>query len=428
MKSSFMKKLVYLCIISYIVFGNALTFNIGQRLPLKLAEIISIFVMILFLFDHLSTKIRLNKTLSKLNNWVIWWIIIAILSCFINFLIIGYSLADVLYGLLYVFRIIHVLLFVVILLYYIKKSNIKFESITNCIVISFLVVCLIGFIQLVLFPIAIDWYNLFYKIGVYWETPDPHKYRLISTYFDPNYLASILVIPFSIVLCRLTFLKEKKIKNLLYLMIFILAIILTKSRSGIVGLATSLFVFALCFGVQRKIPISVLVLIVSAIPVAFYLVFFSNIEVFERIRTFATDPSAMHRFDSWADSLKIFMKYPFVGIGYNMYGAFITMIEGSVASASGYGVDSSLLFILITTGIVGGMIFLYGIIKLLSKKSLNFYMYSFKMIIFSSCIISFFNNLLFNVLWIFPVALIGLLLLKTRGDYNENSLPFGIKS
>lgn len=407
------KLIVYVSIISYVLFGNALTFNIGERLPLKLAEIFSLFVFVIFLLDICFKKFKISNLFSKLNNWIVYWLIIGSLSAVINTFIIGYSFIDLIYGLLYVFRIIHILLFVLVLIYYIKKANISFDSILKCIVYTFAIVCIIGFVQFIFYPIAFDWYEVFYRFGVYWERPDPHQYRLLSTYFDPNYLASILVIPFSLVLSEIMYKKmslQKFITNVLLLVLYIVTILFTKSRSGIIGIVVSIFVGVICFGLKRKVKIWVLVLVIIAIPVAAYLVLFSNIDVFVRIRSFAEDPSAIHRFDSWGESFEIIRKYPFVGIGYNMYGSYSEIISGDVAASSGYGVDSSLLFIFITSGVIGGLVFIYGIIKILFDKTYFYHNYTSKMIVVSSIVISFFNNLLFNVLWMFPVALICLLI------------------
>lgn len=406
---------VYFTIFSYIVFGNALTFNFADRLPLKFIELFSVFIFIFYFIYSLIKKIKYKISFKFLGKWFNLWLIVGFLSATINILFLNYSMSQYIYGILYIFRLIHILLLIKVIVEFIKYENLNKDKLVDFIILCFLIVCFIGFFQLIFYPIAIDWYNLFYKIGVYWPSPDPHEYRLISTYFDPNYLASILVIPFFIQLCRLIFIKNSYKKNIylvLTLLIFLITFFLTNSRSGIVGLAIGIITIAVFFGYKRKVKPIIWILIILAIPCVLGIILFSNISVFERIFSFANDPSAQHRFDSWKITISYFINHPILGIGYNMFGAFQENQGIDVVVTTGFGVDSSVLFIFLTTGIIGGSLFIYGMVKILKKYNVDYLDIAYKAIILASIIVSFFNNLLFNVLWIFPIALIGNLLKK----------------
>ena len=69
---------------------------------------------------------------------------------------------------------------------------------------------------------------------------------------------------------------------------------------------------------------------------------------------------------SWKNSIQIFKENPFLGIGFNLYRykqldyGFITYDE--LYSHSSAGADSSLLFVLATTGIVGVLVYIVSFI------------------------------------------------------------------
>lgn len=418
-KRYFIDKIVYysifVCIFCYIALGNAFTFNIGSRMPVKLGEIFSVFEYFIFVIWFIKKKIDRSKAFEDIKYFtLLWiWILIGIISALLGFVFIGYSMNQFIYGLMYPLRIIHVMCLVIIIYQFIRYYKIDKEKIINYILALYVLVCLIGFFQLVFYPIAADWYNVFYKLHCYWATPDPHKNRLLSTYFDPNYLASILIIPVALLVSKLIY-EEKNIKKtIIYLTLiglFLITILLTKSRSGIVGLVGVIGTLILYYGVKRSIPAKVWIALLIGSIVIVYVFFFSGIEVFERILTFSDDASAQHRFDSWADTLNIFIKYPVMGIGYNMFGAFQETISTlEYTSASAYGVDSSLLMLLMTTGIVGSIPVFIHLFKVLKPRKRGYLDHAVKQIIIASILMSFFNNLLFNLLWIFPIVILALL-------------------
>lgn len=415
-KSIVLHSIFYIQIFSYIVLSNAFTINFGDRFPVKISEFFSVITILMsfFLFVVSNKKIKTNTSGQR---WLYLWIAYVIILDFFCILINKFSLSDSLYGLLYLFRIIHLIVLVRSLVFLIRNQGICLSSVVKFIKFCYMIVVVIGFIQYVLFPVAYDWYDVFYKMGFYWPTPDPHHDRMLSTYLDPNYLASCLVIPISICLAQLLSIKQKnkktkvlRLKLISEILIFLFAILLTKSRSGIVGLATICFVYVVLFCIKRKIKIQNILLLILVFLVFTYLLFFSNITVFERIRNFSSDPSATHRFDSWSHSLEYFKDSNYFGIGYNMLGAYKISIGEEVGNAANYGMDSSILFMLVTTGILGVLIFSYGILKIIVCPQKHYLNYAFKLLIIGSVIMSFFNNLLFNVVWLFPVLFMGIIL------------------
>ena len=99
--------LAYLVISLYIILGNCLTFNIGNRLPIKLAEIITLIICFVLIIIHKKDVLHVNKKDIK----IIIWFMIATIPMFLY----NYEIKNILYGMLYSIRIIATLFAVIIL-------------------------------------------------------------------------------------------------------------------------------------------------------------------------------------------------------------------------------------------------------------------------------------------------------------------------
>lgn len=191
---------------------------------------------------------------------------------------------------------------------------------------------------------------------------DPHQYRLLSTFLDPNFVGGFLVVGLNCVIATLLF--KPKRAQWPALVVFgtslLVAIVLTFSRSTYLAFFTSIFAFASLK--SRKLFLGVsLILLVSFLvlpPVQARLV-----------QAVSLDDAARSRIISWQNALQITADNPVFGVGFNTYRFtqerynFIT--DKKVHSGS--GADSSLLLILATTGIVGLLSYLaiiFGLVKL----------------------------------------------------------------
>lgn len=202
-----------------------------------------------------------------------------------------------------------------------------------------------GFIQLLVLP---DLETLSPMLG--W---DPHKNRLVSTFFDPNFVSGFIVIALFVVFDQKFFLKPAVIGILLS------ALLLTFSRSGWAMFGISVLVYGLLKD-RRLVTLAALL--------AFSAYFFVP-----RVQTRlsgTTDPadSAKYRLISWANAIKIYKEHPVFGVGYNSYkfaqlqSGTLTVDEAGARSAS--GADSTLLLVLATTGLVGFTVFVSALIGL----------------------------------------------------------------
>ncbi|KKU57329.1 MAG: hypothetical protein UX79_C0014G0002 [candidate division WWE3 bacterium GW2011_GWB1_47_11] len=148
---------------------------------------------------------------------------------------------------------------------------------------SAIFVAVVGFIQLVVLP---DYSVLDLALGF-----DPHKNRLGSTFFDPNFTAGYLALVVSLLLGSIRGKKSgAALKLVLALAVLTIAVFLTFSRSGWLMLGVVVFVF----GMLRYRW-----MLLAALLIAF-LAYFAVPRVQTRI-TGATDPadSARFRLISW---------------------------------------------------------------------------------------------------------------------------------
>lgn len=411
--------LCYLTIGAYIILGNCMTFNIGNRMPIKLAEIIALFSCIILLVLHKKDVIKIEKN----NLKIVFWFVLATLPMFIY----DYKLKEMAYGLLYSIRIIATLAVVILITNVLKKYEEQTDNICKFLICCYIVVSIIGIIQLIFFPQAYDFYDIFYNIGVYFSNPDPHIDRLISTYFDPNFLAACIMIPTILSLNYYTRTGQKR--YLALVAFFITIIVLTVSRSGTAGLCVALFIYAICTIriKDKKIIIDKFtkrafgVMIATAI-IFIILALFTNVRVFKRILGTLDDESTYARVSDWSNGAKIIESQEetedldveqeetnlFWGIGYNMIG--FTKTNADKVSASAFGNDSSLMLIAISSGVIGSAYFAYVLVSrlIVGFKEINKYKMNISVItiILTSLLICNFNNLLFYILWLFPIFIL----------------------
>ncbi len=242
-----------------------------------------------------------------------------------------------------------------------KKLNIK--RFLNPFFVICLVVLLFGFLQFYLFP----------DIGKFsteggW---DPHTGRFLGTWMDPNYLGGFLA--FMIPLLVAQFYARKKLKSKFWMGLLVLitlyALFLTFSRSAYLAAAMGLFLFFLFYD-RKMILIGLLVITMGILSSER-----STKRVGELLGTAKSiilqdtdevDATASLRIQNWQKSFELFEKYPILGIGYNTY-RFRAAEEGVVDESyfSAGGADSTLLTILVTTGVLGFLSFFYFCTKIL---------------------------------------------------------------
>ena len=282
----------------------------------------------------------------------------------------------------YLFRYFFLLLFAFIVFDELssgKNSQKKQKIFLYIIFTSGVVLAILGFLQLKIYP---DFKEMA-KIG--W---DPHIGRLLSTWFDPNFLGGLfsfllvlLAGIFSIFLPHI----QKDIKNREYTMrpytssilfsvisgILLLALLFTFSRSALLTFVIPVFFLGIFY--FRKI------LLIAGLGILFILPFSdramqrigdgieSAVSVTESHPLFLPDPTARLRVENFEEGLNLVNKNPenFIrGIGFNT----IRLHRTENIHSSG-GFDSSLLNVFVTTGIFGLIVFLLFHFALITKIS-----------------------------------------------------------
>ncbi len=299
----------------------------------------------IFVFLRNFKSIDLTFTFFAFFSFTVWAAISLVRSQIV------YGFEDFAFQLFYLIRWVIYLISAVGVVFMIQSSLLNYYWFLKLLMLCGLVLSIAGFIQLFLLP---DFTVLDPVFG--W---DPHKNRLASTFFDPNFTGAFLVCTLSIYLGLVYVRKLRVLQDysftFLFFLIPITALFLTFSRS-----AWGMFaIVVLIFGVLKY---RILLAVFFALC---FLVYFAIPRVQTRLSGI-TDPadSAHFRLESWGNALKVAQSDPIFGVGFNSYryaqkelGFFSA---GDTGGNSGAGADSSFLLILATTGIVGTGLFATG--------------------------------------------------------------------
>lgn len=229
----------------------------------------------------------------------------------------------------------------------------------------------LGFIQLQLFP---D-FSPMVKYG--W---DPHQGRLLSTWFDPNFLGGFLVAAIILILGIIMsywYSQHVKQKDLLGITSLIIglsisftALILTYSRSSYLALLAGSLIVIILPLLTKKNEGKIAKIAVSSIVIFTILIIINTIfpRAQQRIEgARSLDVTAKARIESWKQAWGVIEDNYFLGVGYNTLRYTQSITVSKLHSASGS--DSSLLTIWLTTGILGLSFYLF-IFGSIAKKAL----------------------------------------------------------
>ena len=324
--------------------------SLGQFTSIYKNEGVNVYLydFFVFLFAFIGFLILLSKKSFKIPSQLFLffpftaWALISVILQFPKL-----NTLDWLISLSYLIRWITYLLSATVIFNMIDKKYVTPGFLKVSIVFAGLIVAVLGFIQLVVLP---DFTVLDKSLG--W---DPHKNRLASSFFDPNFVGGLLSICLGVILDEFYSLKEKLQKKffILSLPVIILGIFLTFSRSSW-AMAGIIF---MVFGVFKSKK-----LLLGAILIVFSAYFFVP-RVQTRISG-VTDPSdsAHFRLASWKNAIEISKDNLLFGVGFNAFRYyqkdFGFFDSGFFGGNSGAGTDSSFLLILSTTGIVGFVFFI----------------------------------------------------------------------
>ena len=370
-------KILLVILLVFFPLGELIRFSFGNNIILKPLDIISACIFAWTAILYIKDK----KYRVSLHWYFFYFPLIGLLSLGVN----SYWLkSDELFiSILYLFRWVMYMSVFFAIVHIDKKFK---KKIILLLFIDGFAIALAGFLQYFFYP---NLNNLFY-LG--W---DNHLYRLFSTFLDPNFVGAFFVL-YLIFIAGFLFAKNKK--NLL-IKIFLpaltlIAIFLTYSRSALLMLITSGITFFILSG-KKKFIIYLLLLIGVYIVLASPFFYVENINLFRSYSSF-------QRISDLKKGLTIFKDHPIIGVGFDSYryAQYRYHYEypntpNPVHDAS--GTDSSFIFILATTGVIGFIAYLNLWYQLAKKawKVKNRFSLIFITSVIGLFINSFFNNSLF---------------------------------
>lgn len=231
----------------------------------------------------------------------------------------------------------------------VKTKSMKQTLFNSLIVVSFFV-AIFGWIQYFWLPDLRD----LARLG--W---DDHLFRLVSTFLDPGFTGIILTLGFLTIFGK--FLNNKNKKLIWILVFFMVTLAFTYARAAYLALITGIFVSLFAKGKSFSLfNASNLKKFLWLILPFLSLLLFLPRPPSEGVRLERTY-SINEKFKNYSQTLEIFYRQPVFGVGFNnlCVSRQLYLGQADISSHSCSGSDSSLLFVLATTGVVGFILFSY---------------------------------------------------------------------
>jgi O-antigen ligase len=379
--------------INGLLFVYLTLFPLGQltRVPLEIGGFSEIHLYLTDIFVALLVSAWLGEKLFKKKKFFLPPLAKPIfLFSFLAFLSLLYNSpllasGEVVTAFLYLFRWLLYAGLYFVAADLIKSIKLKTKTLENLLILVGLMTALLGLIQYFFLPDTrfLEMYG--------W---DPHYYRLIGTFLDPGFLGLILLLSLIIVVVKL-WQQEKHRERLIAVgLVLYSSIALTYSRASY--LAYSL-VMGLMAWKWRSLRLIIFVLILGILTLYFLPRPGGEGVKLERESTIQA------RILNWQQTIRIAQDNLLFGVGFNAYryvqGEYLVWPEGELKiSHAGAGADSSLLFVLATTGILGLGAYLWIWLKalVLNLKSIKKPQNQIALLSLVAVLIhSFFNNSLF---------------------------------
>ncbi len=265
-----------------------------------------------------------------------------------------------------------------------KKNKFRY-LLVGIMILSVVLISFLGFLQLKFFP-------SFYDLEMNLKGWDPHIGRLLSTWFDPNFIGGFLAFMLGPIIALGLYFRSKNNKKWYFItagiaVVGLIALYLTYSRSGYLAILITLGILAILK--SRK-------LLIVAVLISFLGFSFSprvqqrTIEAWGSGVSFLgfdsqkpLDPTAKLRVWSWSFASEMISDNPWIGVGYSRYAYEINERgHGFIGDHASGGSDSSLLTIWATSGIfgllsylsIGFVAFMVAIKRLWKKKHIRSYL------------------------------------------------------
>lgn len=378
-----MNKILIFGLLASLFLGELVRIPIINGIAFTLLDIVSGFIFILVLYRYFTTKHIFPVILKPLAIFLL----ICITSLLVNSLWLNQQ--QIFIASLYILRFSFLasVYFFVSSLPTISKKHLPFFMVF----VSILLV-IFGLVQYFYIDFAtlkfLDW--------------DIHWYRLFSTFIDPNFIGVFLCAPLFLALFKITKLKLYSKVSWFYILsaiTLLVGILLTYSRTALLGLMAGLVSYFLTVKKARKVMLGIGACF--AIGIAIILI---NYQATEGTKLFRLS-SSKSRLTSAIRAITIIKDHPLFGVGFNAYRYAMHKYGFAVSdnwqySHSDAGTDNSFLFILATTGVIGLTSYFYLLYIIMRKVLLvNRNVNSLHSVAFASfvtvCVSSLFLNALF---------------------------------
>lgn len=322
-------------------------FSLGQlgRVSLNQGQInfylYEVGLVCLFVFFFFKLRFLPIKNTFKKSRYVYYFVFFLILSFLISFL--NYKIGENTVGLLYLARLTFYLAFPLYLYFYAKRHPDYLKTLKSGLILLFIM--LIGFsvIQYFFYP---DLRNLYY-LG--W---DPHLNRLFSVFFDTSVAASIF---------GLIFFYLYKARKYLLAFPFLLFLVLTFSRSAYLFFGIT-FLVDIVKNKKFKLGLTILALAILAFALAPKQFGFGV--GLDRVFSISS------RMADYQKGIAMWQRSPIVGHGYNRLAYVKKNLNLQATPKENFPVHSaaslsgSFLIILVTSGVIGLVLFVTSLIQL----------------------------------------------------------------
>ncbi|MBI2086315.1 O-antigen ligase family protein [Candidatus Daviesbacteria bacterium] len=233
------------------------------------------------------------------------------------------------------------------------------KNISKVFLLSGIAFSVLGLLQFIFFP------NLDFMANLGW---DPHYFRTVSTFFDPNFTGAFLVLT----LLLASHLRGGNILTprvfYIFFIILYLSLLTTFSRSSYLMFLVSGTIFS--FLKKSKL--------FFFITIALFLGLMLSFQIYSlavaKPRNIDRTQSASFRLSTWQQGFTLFQKSPVLGVGFNAYRYGVKRYnlgdDQFLQSHGSSSNDSSLLSVLSTTGIIGFAAFIFFLWSLFNTEGL----------------------------------------------------------
>ena len=360
---------------------------------LSISEIIIIFLFILVIIDIFRKK---KNTITTVKLVYISLVSVFIIINFVHLLLIQ---NENLFS--FTTSVINIFLIISVIFYFNENEKVTKYAMVS-LYVGLLLFSLFGITQYI-------FYNVF-SIN-FFLVQDYSGSRISGLFTNPNSYAFFL--HYGVIFSFIYFYKEKGIKNLALLIIFVVAIYLSGSSGALFSSLIAISIYML-----RKASLhKKIILLLAGISMLLIVVSYTN-----TLNFLLTDDGLESRLQIWAFTLNDFTSNLFFGVG---FGNFREYLQSDYLSHNLY------LQVLVETGIVGIALFLLLIFGPLTlfRKSQNIkneiLVFSLLSMVLHSFFINSFNS---PILWVVVALAISLRSLKEIKYYEEDiSLPRNAK-